>query len=237
MRTWLLFSLSWACVSPKVAARLEALEERVATLEARNVAPAGVPQRPPAANPASEALAEELAVDAEEAAKDLRWPDVQALCARFAGELSGTRTAGRMNSRCTEWAVVGKKDAGLSDVRRWYVGSEPRPAPVTMLLFAEEWCPHCRRETPKVQELATQWAGRVQVVGLTKVNRSSTDESVTTWLTEAGVTFPFGKESGALSDHYAVKGVPAAAIVRDGVVVWRGHPARLDTATLEKLTR
>ncbi|MFT7518621.1 MAG: hypothetical protein ACI9MC_000753, partial [Kiritimatiellia bacterium] len=48
-----------------------------------------------------------------------------------------------------------------------------------------------------------------------------------------GVTFPIGKDGGELTKFYAVSGVPAAAVVKDGVVVWRGHPAKLDATMIE----
>ena len=38
-----------------------------------------------------------------------------------------------------------------------------------------------------------------------------------------------------MSSSFAVTGIPAAALVKDGKVVWRGHPARLDDALLDKL--
>ena len=40
------------------------------------------------------------------------------------------------------------------------------------------------------------------------------------------------KGNGALSQHMNVSGIPAAAVVKDGVVIWRGHPARLDETVL-----
>ena len=30
-----------------------------------------------------------------------------------------------------------------------------------------------------------------------------------------------------MSQHFNVSGIPAAAVVKDGKIVWRGHPARL----------
>ena len=36
------------------------------------------------------------------------------------------------------------------------------------------------------------------------------------------------KEDGQkMSDRFGVKGIPAAAVVKNGKVVWRGHPARI----------
>ena len=35
------------------------------------------------------------------------------------------------------------------------------------------------------------------------------------------------KENGDLSKHFNVSGIPAAAVVKGGKIVWRGHPGRL----------
>ena len=107
----------------------------------------------------------------------------------------------------------------------------------TMLVFWEEWCPHCKREVPKIEGMHTKYKARgLNVVGLTKVTRSSTDEKVTSFMQEKGVTYPVAKEDGDnLSKRFGVRGVPAAAIVQAGKVVWRGHPARISDGMIEKI--
>ena len=41
------------------------------------------------------------------------------------------------------------------------------------------------------------------------------------------------KETGALAEYFSVKGIPAAAVVKDGRIVWRGHPIRLTSELLD----
>ena len=41
------------------------------------------------------------------------------------------------------------------------------------------------------------------------------------------------KESGDASKAFGVSGIPAAAVVKDGKVVWRGHPGRLTEQMIE----
>ena len=38
-----------------------------------------------------------------------------------------------------------------------------------------------------------------------------------------------------LSGAYAVSGIPAAALVKDGKVIWRGHPSRLTDELVQQL--
>ena len=45
------------------------------------------------------------------------------------------------------------------------------------------------------------------------------------------VTIP--TTDGSLSQYFNVGGIPAAAVVKDGKVVWRGHPARLSEQMLK----
>jgi len=98
----------------------------------------------------------------------------------------------------------------------------------TLLVFWEEWCPHCRREVPKLQQIYSELKGQgLQVVGLTKITRSATDEKVQAFITGNKIDYPIAKETGALADYFAVKGIPAAAVVKGGRIVWRGHPIRL----------
>jgi hypothetical protein len=81
---------------------------------------------------------------------------------------------------------------------------------------------------PKLQALyAAHKADGLQVLGLTKVTQSSTDEKVKAYLEQNAIRFPVGKETGTPSAYFNVKGIPAAAIVKGGKVVWRGHPIRL----------
>jgi hypothetical protein len=75
------------------------------------------------------------------------------------------------------------------------------------------------------------------IIALTKVTKSATEESVEAFIKDSKLTFPVGKEpeGGPLSAAYAVSGIPAAALVKDGKVIWRGHPARLTDELLEQM--
>ena len=224
-----------ACTPKKVDTRIAVLEARVAALEAQ-LARTG-PQRPGVAP----AIPDPRTAEAEVAIRDLRalidGGDPRAAAKKCAetkeryGDLPAWRAAQRS---CDELAIVGTR-AMPFEVTTWYQGGPPDPSQPMLLVFFEEWCPHCRREVPKLQELSQDRAGQLAVVGLTKVNRSATDEKVRAFLAEFGVTYPVARETGSMTAHYGVSGVPAAALVKDGEVVWRGHPARLNDAMLDEL--
>ena len=148
----------------------------------------------------------------------------------------GTRAAGAAKRLLAELQVVGTHPKPLSDVH-WFQGNATwDSAPVTIAVFWEVWCPHCRREVPKLQELYAKWSGRgLQVVGLTKLSRGKTRQEVMDFVTENHIRYPIGKESDAAvhSEWFGVSGVPTVGVVKDGVVIWRGHPAQINDEMVE----
>ena len=107
-------------------------------------------------------------------------------------------------------------------------------APVTLLAFWEAWCPHCQREVPKLSAWVDQFGGQgFQVISLTRMSRDTSEAQVMDFAQSNNVTFPIGHEDGTMSSLFGVSGIPAAAAVRDGVVIWRGHPGELSAAVIE----
>jgi thiol-disulfide isomerase/thioredoxin len=136
--------------------------------------------------------------------------------------------------RALEAAVVGR-DAGALDVDRWVQGSATLDdADATVLVFMEPWCPHCRNEAPELQALYERWGDRgVNVVALTRMSRGTTDQQLDAFIGKAGATYPVAVVDQEMADRFGVRGVPAAAVVSGGRVVWRGHPGRLHESVLE----
>jgi len=150
------------------------------------------------------------------------------------GSTQVAKSAQRLNQ---ELAVVGKQVSDWSGIEKWFQGENDvnlSSGDTTLLVFWEVWCPHCKREVPKLQAMYDNLHGDgLQLIGLTKVNRGSTEDGVTSFMTEKNVSYPVAKENGSLSTTFNVSGVPAAAVVKDGKVIWRGHPARLTEAMLK----
>lgn len=216
-------------------ARVKAAEEKVATLEK---APAGK-AAPAAANPEAEEKASKLMTEVQEAVKGNDYTTAKAKLAELAVEPLASTRAGKAATRMgSEINLVGT-DAAPIEVDKWFQGkADLSGSKATLLVFWEVWCPHCKKEMPSLAEEEAKYKAKgIQIVGLTKVTKSATDEKVDEFLKENKVKFPVGKEKegGSLSKAYAVSGIPAAALVKDGKVIWRGHPARLDDATIDAL--
>jgi thiol-disulfide isomerase/thioredoxin len=149
---------------------------------------------------------------------------------------AATTTFKRARKLSKELEVIGKSAPVAWPIEKWYQGENAVDlnSGTTLLVFWEHWCPHCRREVPKLKETYAALSPQgLQVVGLTKITRSATEEKVLEFIKEEEVNYPMAKETGDLSTHFNVSGIPAAAVVKDGKIVWRGHPARLSEDMLK----
>lgn len=212
-------------------AKFAELEERVAKLEqgAKASAPASSEE---------EQAATKLMNEIQEARKGGDNAGAKAKLAELTSKYGGTRAGKAASRMAAEINLIGS-DAKPIEAASWFTKSATlNDAPTTVLVFWEEWCPHCKREVPKLPEMQAKFKDKgVQVVALTKVTKSATDEKVQAFIKEHKLEgIPMGKEAeGAMSTAYAVTGIPAAAVVKGGKVVWRGHPAQLTDEVLTKL--
>lgn len=217
-------------------ARVKATEEKIATLEKT---PAGKAAAA-AANPEDEEKAGKLMTEVQDAMKANDYATAKTKLALLtSAPLDATRAGKAAGRIATEVNLIGT-DAAPIEVESWFQGkADLNGADATLLVFWEVWCPHCKKELPKLAEDEAKYKEMgVQVIGLTKVTKSATDEKVAEFIKESKATFPIGKEKdGSLSKAYSVSGIPAAALVKGGKVIWRGHPARLDDDTLSALLK
>jgi thiol-disulfide isomerase/thioredoxin len=212
------------------------LEERVAAAEKKGGAGAAGAA---AASPEDEAAASKLMEELQGALKTSDYPTAKAKIAELSAKYSGTRAGKAAVRMATEVNLVGS-DAKPIEVQKWYTKEQGSLADnkVTMLVFWEVWCPHCKKEVPLLPAKLEKYKSKgLGIIALTKVTKSATEESVEAFIKDSKLTFPVGKEpeGGPLSAAYAVSGIPAAALVKDGKVIWRGHPARLTDELLEQM--
>lgn len=225
---------------PASAATKKQLEQQVAELQAT----VATQQRQLAELAARvEALdGQEAEAKAEEALRAVLQTDPDDKEAMIAGligvavQYPNTRPGQFAQRMATELAVIGI-DAEL-EVSRWLHNGEGviDPERTTVLVFFEEWCPHCRREVPRIQGQLADWNERgIDVIGVTALSGQSTEQDMADFVAGAEISFPVALDDGTVAEHYSVSGIPSAAVVRGGVVVWRGHPAELDDGTLSEL--
>ena len=223
--------------------RVQEMEDRLAELEAAVEKLEAAPAATRAANaaPAVDTAKEEAAVNIYKEITELlqsnKVAEAKAKLAQMEREYSDTRAWRRARKTAQELAVVGKDAPASMNIEQWFQGegevdiSSSQP---TLLVFWEKWCPHCRREVPKLQATYEQYKPQgLQVIGLTKLSRNTAPDDISSFIDEQNVGYPVAKEDGSISEYFNVSGVPAAAVVKDGEIVWRGHPARLTDDMIE----
>lgn len=178
-----------------------------------------------------ERIREALAA-AEEGKLELARSTLAAVAERNAGVTLGIRASRLLD----EMRVIGRRVPTL-EPERWLVGRAPETERPRVWLFFETWCPHCSSEVPRFENIARAWREMgVDVVGVTRLSQDTTEADLRSFLGEHALSIPVALDSGSISDALGVSGVPAVAIVADGVVVWRGHPSRFHEGRLRSLT-
>jgi thiol-disulfide isomerase/thioredoxin len=208
-------------------AEIRDLQTRVAALEQEGGAGTGATAATAPGKPSPEAEQAASAAIAEATARiDTDPIGARDALAALIATYPGTRAAKAAERLLPELQVVGQKAPPL-DVD-WWFGAEGHVGRVTVLVFAEEWCPHCRHELPLLEGTYERLHPEgLDVVVLTQLTKSATKDNMKAFIAENHLTYPVGHEGGATSEAFAVTGIPAAAVIKDGVVVWRGHPAKL----------
>lgn len=121
-----------------------------------------------------------------------------------------------------------------------------RPKRVYVVEFWGSWCGPCISSIPHLNELATKYKGKVDIVGVAASEMARTDEA------RLEVLKKFLASSGHVKQVYPVAfgpqvvkerwlgaalalGIPRAFIVQNGTLVWEGHPMEMDDALMTSI--
>ena len=220
------------------ADRVQALEEKVVTLEKEveelKKAPPAKTAKANAKDTAKEKEAAALYREVQKALKAGEIDQAKEKINEMGKKYKDTRLWRRASRTQAELNIIGK-DAPkeLANVE-WYQGETDIGSGTTLVVFWEVWCPHCKKEVPSLEKRYQSLKGKgLKIAALTKLSRNTEPQKVKDFISDSKVTYPVGKEDGTLSSTFAVSGIPAAAVVKDGKIVWRGHPSSLSDEKLE----
>jgi thiol-disulfide isomerase/thioredoxin len=220
------------CAPANVEEEIAQLNERVDTLERQiQSLQAGAPPGAALEQEAQRALA-----TISQLVSAGKIEDAKAQLRSIGSKYAATKSGRIFQQLASELAVVGLDSPSSWGIEKWFQGQDAVDLEgdgTVVVVFWESWCPHCRKEVPKLQAMYDKFRGQgLQVIGLTKINKSATEQSVMDIVSQNNVSYPIAKEDGSVSRYFAVSGIPAAAVVKGGKVVWRGHPARITEAML-----
>lgn len=123
----------------------------------------------------------------------------------------------------------------------WIAGKAPTawaPGEVTVVECWATWCGPCVRALPHMEKLHKALKDeRVNFIGVNVADRK-TAEQVQAFLEAQPVapTYPMAIDrENKLAQRLKFQGIPFAVVVREGTVVWRGHPMTLTEAMLRDL--
>ena len=233
-------SLSFASVGCATADQVQALEQKVENLEKKVEELEARPAAAGGVDPKMEAAAQELYKAITEDVKVGKLEDAATKAKDLQSKYAATTTFKRARKLLSELEVIGVKVPAdwSGNIEEWYQGDGEidLTTGTTMVVFWEVWCPHCRNHMPEMVTTYDKWKGKgLNVVGLTRLTKGKKKEEVLEFMKENSLNYPIGKEDGKLASVFGVGGIPAAAVVKDGKIVWRGHPARLSEDVIEGL--
>lgn len=123
---------------------------------------------------------------------------------------------------------------------------EFEPGTLYVFEFWATWCGPCLQAMPHMESLYQKFKDnpRVRIVGVNVMDRVPT-EKLLPFLKGKGLTInytmaadgPAGTVQKSWLTPLGVTGIPHAVAVRDGRIVWRGHPGSLEAGLLEAMTK
>ena len=123
----------------------------------------------------------------------------------------------------------GGDPVGKLEVAHWVKGkSVDISKGVNVVEFWATWCPPCRTSIPHLTEMQVKYKDReVNIVGVTNESLDTVEPFVNRMGKKMEYSVAIDKDrstSNEFMGRYNVGGIPHAFVVKDGKVVWHGHP-------------
>ncbi|MFA6568228.1 MAG: TlpA disulfide reductase family protein [Victivallales bacterium] len=106
---------------------------------------------------------------------------------------------------------------------------------VIVMEFWATWCPPCKESIPHLSALQEKYRDKVVVIGISNEEKAVVEKF---FKAQRGMNYRVAidnedKTNGIYMTGFGVNGIPHAFIIREGKIIWHGHPMEMDE-TLEK---
>ncbi len=110
------------------------------------------------------------------------------------------------------------------------------PERVQILVFWESWCPYAYVVLDDLEKVHGAYRDRgLQVVGLARFDMGTREEDMLQVIRERKLSWPTARVNDTAWYYFGHHGVPSAVAIRNGKLVWKGHPNRLTRSMLDGL--
>jgi thiol-disulfide isomerase/thioredoxin len=101
---------------------------------------------------------------------------------------------------------------------------------VIVVEFWATWCPPCRQSIPHLSKLQAQYKDKVVIIGISNEERSVVEKfyKAQTEMKYRVAVDDGDKTGGIYMAGFGVNGIPHAFIIKEGKIIWHGHPMTMD---------
>lgn len=123
-------------------------------------------------------------------------------------------------------------------VERWITPEPDARGKVAIVDFWATWCGPCIASIPHMNELANQFRGQIECVGISDEKPDAFEKGLKRAKLD-GSNFAYSlalDPQGRMKSAFQIRGIPHVAVMStDWVVRWQGHPARLTKQIVQQI--
>lgn len=130
------------------------------------------------------------------------------------------------------------RKAPLFVVDRWITAEPDARGKVAIIDFWATWCGPCIKAIPHMNDIANQFRGQVECVGVSDESKSAFEAGIEKKNLK-GSDFAYAlalDPKGRMKSAFNVRGIPFVAVMStDWVVRWQGHPSSLTASIISSI--
>ena len=123
-------------------------------------------------------------------------------------------------------------------VDRWITAEPDARGKVAIIDFWATWCGPCIKAIPHMNDIANQFRGQVECVGVSDESKSAFEAGIEKKNLK-GSDFAYAlalDPKGRMKSAFNVRGIPFVAVMStDWVVRWQGHPSSLTASIISSI--